>query len=170
MGAAIGGSANYLMVRTITRQADRFFRNLPYNSEQESDSIMLSSREDPPARSDTSSGLAGSRKDAEQLLRGLVGSTIETYSGMPNQVIKVEPPHVLVGTRKSPRGEPVPIQWVQDGLDLLKEEGEVEVNVATLGHRSAFVAAALLTLPNAQRATNPSRVVLVEDSLRDIDH
>ena len=32
IGAAIGGSANYLTIRTLARHADRFFARLPYSA------------------------------------------------------------------------------------------------------------------------------------------
>ena len=58
----------------------------------------------------------------------------------------------------------MPIVWVQEALDRLITEGNVEVSVDSLGHRSAFVAAALLTVPGASaRATSPPHIVLAED-------
>lgn len=93
-------------------------------------------------------------------LRTLIGKTIETFSGKPNRILHVVGPEVIVGTEKSPEGRRVPIEWVQDGIDLLYKQGEVEIGVPTLGHRGAFVAAVLLTLPGAKRASNPSRIVL----------
>ncbi len=93
-------------------------------------------------------------------LNSLVGKTIETYSGKPNRILQVTGPEVIVGTNESPKGQGVPIEWVQDGIDLLYQEGEVQIGVPTLGHRGAFVAAVLLTLPGTRRASNPSRVVL----------
>jgi hypothetical protein len=38
---------------------------------------------------------------------------------------------------------------VQSGLDQLLETGEIEVSVPSLGHRSSFGGAVLLTLPGA---------------------
>jgi len=32
VGAAIGGSANYLTIRTLARHADQFFARLPYSA------------------------------------------------------------------------------------------------------------------------------------------
>jgi hypothetical protein len=45
------------------------------------------------------------------------------------------------GTAKSPNGRPVPIQWLQDAVDLLVRKGEIAVDVEAIGHRSAFVTA-----------------------------
>jgi hypothetical protein len=59
-------------------------------------------------------------------------------------------------------GRPVvsrfPSAWVQDALDLLERDGEVRVDVATLGHRSAFVGAVLSTLPGVEVDTRPAVV------------
>jgi hypothetical protein len=66
----------------------------------------------------------------------LVGQEIVTLTNrMPNRVLRVENEDVVVGTQKSPRGRPVPIQWVQDGSVRLAREGAVEVTVEDLGHR-----------------------------------
>lgn len=98
--------------------------------------------------------------DAREHLQKMVGQTIQTFSGKPNQILAVTGDYVMVGTDKSPAGQPVPIDWVQDGIDLILAEGEVEIGVPTLGHRGAFVAAVLLTLPGVQRVPNPSRIRL----------
>jgi hypothetical protein len=46
-------------------------------------------------------------------------------------------------------------------MDLLARDGEVTVDVETLGYRSAFVGAVLSTLPGARMlATRPARVAL----------
>ena len=56
---------------------------------------------------------------------------------------------MIVATSRSPTGQPVPIEWVQSGLEQLLETGEIEVSVPCLGHRSSFVGAVLFTLPGA---------------------
>lgn len=105
--------------------------------------------------------MADSHKpDAFEHLRSLRGQTIKTFSGKPNRILMVTGSEVIVGTDKSPEGSGVPIEWVQNGIDLLFEQGEVEIGVPSLGHRGAFVAAVLLTLPGTRRGSNPSRVVL----------
>lgn len=44
VGAALGGSANYLAVRSLARNADQFFQRLPYSA-IDADSVDLSGRE-----------------------------------------------------------------------------------------------------------------------------
>jgi len=61
---------------------------------------------------------------------------------------------------KSPGGEPIPIQWVQDAADTLFAEGEIAINVEEASHRSAFVGAVLSTIPGARALRRPARVVL----------
>src|SRR5690348_1358166 len=101
--------------------------------------------EDPTCEHDDVAAV--SRPDAHALLAPLVGSTITTITGRPNEVLRLNGDTVLVGTGRSPRGTAVPLATVQRALDALFADGEVTVSVATLGHRSSFVAAVLLTLP-----------------------
>jgi hypothetical protein len=78
------------------------------------------------------------RWNARVHLESLVGNTIETLTGQPNTVLRVEGDTVFVGTQKSPAGQPVPIQWVQDAMDQLADAGELAIEVETVGNRSAF--------------------------------
>ena len=95
------------------------------------------------------------------LLESLVGQPISTVTGRPNTVLRVEGDSVVVATSRSPTGQPVPIEWVQSGLEKLLETGEIEVSVPSLGHRSSFVGAVLLTLPDAVLVrTTPPRIRL----------
>ena len=55
---------------------------------------------------------------------------------------------MIVVTSRSPLGQPVPIDWVQSGLDRLWKACEIEVSVASLGYRSSFIGAVLLSLPD----------------------
>jgi hypothetical protein len=103
---------------------------------------------------------ASSAVDARSHLASLVGRTIQTLSGASNTVLRLEGDAVIVATRRSPQGQPVPIVWVQGALDRLRRDGEVEISVASVGYRSAFVGAALATLPGASTAHNPQRVML----------
>jgi hypothetical protein len=100
--------------------------------------------------------------DARAHLQTLVGEEIRTLSEQrPNRILRIEGDEVIVGTGKSPAGRPVPIQWLQDAVDLLERPGEVAVDVETLGHRGAFVGAFLATLPGTVvRPTTPRRVAL----------
>ena len=99
--------------------------------------------------------------DARTYLQALVGQEIPTLTRrMPNRILAIDGDDVIVGTTKSPRGERVPIQWIQDGIDLLEQGNEIEVDVKTLGHRSAFVGAVLATLPGVVvRPLTPRRLV-----------
>ena len=101
--------------------------------------------------------------DARSLLLSLVGQEISTVTGRPNRVLRVDGNDVIVATERSPAGTAVPIQMVQSGLDRLQEVGELEVSVRSLGHRSSFVGAVLLTLPGTHLSrTTPPRILLVD--------
>jgi hypothetical protein len=88
---------------------------------------------------------------ARAQLESLIGETIETLTGRPNTLLRVEAETEFVGTRKSPAGQLVPIQWVQDSMDQLADAGELAIEVETVGYRSAFIGAVLLTLPDVVR-------------------
>ncbi|RFU21250.1 HNH endonuclease [Geodermatophilus marinus] len=49
---------------------------------------------------------------------------------------------------------------VQRGLDLIRRDGAVTVDVPTLGHRSSFVGAVLATLPGVTVSGSPPRLTL----------
>jgi hypothetical protein len=98
---------------------------------------------------------------ARTLLESLVGQPISTVTGRPNTVLRVDGDSVVVATNRSPTGQPVPIEWVQNGLEQLLETDEIEVSGPSLGHRSSFVGAVLLTLPDAVLIrTTPPRIRL----------
>lgn len=104
------------------------------------------------------------------VLTNLVGQTIDTVKGRPNTILRIEGINVIVGTKRSPAGKPVPIEWVQDALDRLWADGEIEVSVPALEHRSAFVAAVLLTLPGVRAtADSPPRLIWANDRGRKDD-
>jgi hypothetical protein len=100
------------------------------------------------------------RIEARALLTALVGQEIDTMTGRPNRILRVDSETVLVGTTKSPAGQPVPIRWVQDALDRLVEEGDVEISEASVGYRSAFIGAVLMQVPGVIGTTRPRRVKL----------
>lgn len=101
--------------------------------------------------------------DARALLTSCVGQQIHTVTGRPNTVLTVAGDNVIVATDRSPAGEPVPIEWVQRGLDRLPEAGDVQLGVRSLGYRGAFVASVLLKLPGAVVApTRPRRIRLID--------
>jgi hypothetical protein len=97
------------------------------------------------------------RWNARTHLERLVGETIRTLTGRPNTIIGIEGDDVIVGTTKSPNGQPIPLQSVQDAMDQLAEKGELAIEVSTVGYRSAFIGAVLATLPD---------VVVVEGTRR----
>ena len=98
--------------------------------------------------------------DARTHLESLVGEEINTLTERrANLILRIEGDDVIVGTGKSPCGRPVPIEWLQEAIDLLVREREITVDVGTLGHRGAFVGAFLATLPGVVvRPTTPRRV------------
>jgi hypothetical protein len=48
---------------------------------------------------------------------------------------------------------------VQNALDLLERDGEVVIDVDTIGYRSAFIGAVLAILPGTKTAPAPPRVI-----------
>ena len=93
---------------------------------------------------------------AGEVLRSLIGEEIRTITGAPNIVLAIQDRAALVGTRRSPQGQPVEIRDVQHGMDKLRAYGTIHVTVGELGHRSAFVAAVLATLPRVLVTVNPA--------------
>jgi hypothetical protein len=89
-------------------------------------------------------------QSAVQLLESLVGKDITTVTGRTNRVRAVESDHVLVATARSPAGQKVPVSWVQHALDQLYHHGSIEISVASVGYRSAFIGAVLSELPGAE--------------------
>ena len=53
--------------------------------------------------------------DTRELLQSLVGKQISTVTGRPNTVLGFDGGTVRVGTSRSPSGEPVPVEWVENG-------------------------------------------------------
>jgi hypothetical protein len=99
--------------------------------------------------------------DSVQFLRTLVGKEIRTARGRPNRVLRIDGDKIVVATTPSPEGRPVPLKWATDAIENLRQNGEVEVSVASLGYRSAFVGAVLLQLTHAELVeTSPPRVRL----------
>lgn len=109
--------------------------------------------------------LAGVQADADarSVLRSLTGQEISTVTGRPNRILRLDGDDVIVATERSPAGTAVPIQMIQSGLDRLQEAGELEISVTSLGHRSSFVGAVLLTLPGTHLSrTSPPRILLAD--------
>jgi hypothetical protein len=99
---------------------------------------------------------------AAQLLRSLIDRDIATVTGRTNRVLAVEGDQVLVRTGRSPAGRRVPVAWVQDALDTLREEGSIEISVPSVGYRSAFIGAVLSEISGAKvdRSKSPPRIRL----------
>lgn len=98
---------------------------------------------------------------ARDHLQMLVGQEIRTITGRPNTILAVEAKDVIVATTKSPGGQPVPIEWVKEAMDMLARDGEVTIDVEMVGYRSAFIGAVLATLPGAVvLPTSPPRIAL----------
>ena len=101
--------------------------------------------------------------DARSLIESLVGQQISTVTGRPNTVLRLTDADVIVGTDRSPEGELVPIDSIQSGLERLLEVRQIEVHPRSLGYRSSFVGAVLLTLPGAVVIpTSPPRIRLTD--------
>ena len=101
------------------------------------------------------------RIDARAHLAALAGETVWTATRrQPNRIVRLTAEAVIVATEKSPAGEPVPLEWVQAAFDRLVTGEEVRISVPSLGYRSAFVGAAMLSLPGASLLTGPTRVRL----------
>jgi hypothetical protein len=94
------------------------------------------------------------------VLERLAGTTIRTMTGKPNRVLRVDGDVVWVATGRSPEGKPVKIQMVQAAADRLYRYGEVEISVASVGYRSAFVGAVVSTLPGTVSVVGPRRIRL----------
>ncbi|MEV6812386.1 hypothetical protein [Micromonospora sp. NPDC051296] len=95
------------------------------------------------------------RMEAVELLRVLIGVPLLTVKGQTNKILAVQPPNVIVATEASPAGQPVPIAWVENALQLLRTEGSVTIHPDQIGYRSAFIGAVLLKLPYAQATGSP---------------
>lgn len=93
-------------------------------------------------------------------LESLVGRTILTLTRRPNRIVSVRDGVVWVATSRSPGGQPVDIADVQDAADRLFARRELTIDVATVGHRSAFVGAVLATLPGTRPLLRPRRIIL----------
>jgi len=80
----------------------------------------------------------------------------------------VSPPNVIVATDKSPDGQVVPIQWVDDALESLVRDGSIEVSTKSIGYRSAFVGAVLMMLPGAHVSGSPPVIALRQPDVSDV--
>jgi hypothetical protein len=99
--------------------------------------------------------------DAKKLLESLRGKAILTVTGRQNRILEVTADTVLVWTTRSPAGQPVPVAWVQEALNRLERDGEIEISVAAVRYRSAFIGAVLQQVPGATVVrSSPPRIRL----------
>jgi hypothetical protein len=97
--------------------------------------------------------------DVTSYLRRLVDAELRTATGRPNRLLRVGSDDLIVATSKSPLGRGVPIAWVESAVHRLRSDGVTTIDVATLGYRSAFIGAVLLTIPGATLASSVPPVV-----------
>lgn len=100
--------------------------------------------------------------DARQFLVTLVDMPLVTIRDRkPNRVMRLEGDSVRVETDHSgAKGALIPILWVQQGIDVPYQDGELRINKKALGHkRTAFIGAALSQLRDVE-------VVLPDQRLR----
>lgn len=88
--------------------------------------------------------------DARSLVDSLIGIQLQTPTGRPNTILRIEGENTVVATSKSPKGKTVPLQMVQAALDILQSTGRVVINPREVGYRSAFIGAILCALPAAK--------------------
>lgn len=93
---------------------------------------------------------------AAEVLMSLVGHTITTVEGRPNTVLGCDGVTAIVGTERSPAGQPVKVAAVQAALDRLTRDGFVEVNSHTLGFHAAVCGAVLGALPGVGITLRPA--------------
>jgi hypothetical protein len=96
-------------------------------------------------------------------LKPYEGRIIETYTGVENKLLRVTQDSVFVGTTKSPTGEPVPIDDIQDAIQRLIDEHTVLCQgAAPRSNRDSFVVAFLLSLPGVEKHPNRAGAVLAD--------
>ncbi len=88
------------------------------------------------------------RPAARTLLESLVGQPISTVTGRPNTVLRVEGDSAVVATNRSPTGQPVPIEWVQSGLERVQARPKLAF--------PRLAIAARLSVPCCSRCRTPS--------------
>jgi len=66
-------------------------------------------------------------------LGSIVGREINTLTGRTKRIVRIDGDDVIVAIAMSPNGQPVPIAWVQNTREMLERDGEVVIDVATVG-------------------------------------
>jgi 5-methylcytosine-specific restriction enzyme A len=103
--------------------------------------------------------VAAERVEAATFIQGLLGRRLTTVSGFRNEALRLDNGDVIVATQRSREGQPVPLASIQSALDRLVDDGVVEIDVDSVGYRSAFIGAALRELPGARVEESPPRVL-----------
>jgi len=93
-----------------------------------------------------------------EYLTELVGETILTLTGKPNQILSVSGRSVKVGTLSNETGGPVSIDFVQSVVDRVFDGGDV---LLERNRRSAFVGAVLMTFDDVEVLARPIRARLI---------
>lgn len=94
--------------------------------------------------------------DARRLLQSLAGQQIRTIArSQPNRILGVDGDDAIIGTARTPTGQPVPLEEIQDALNRLVGGEAVEVTVESLGHRSSFIGALLAAFPGTHVDDGP---------------
>lgn len=88
-------------------------------------------------------------------LEGLIGRTLPTVTGKPNEVVRVDRAGVVVATRDNAGGSVVSVAFVQGVVDRVFAGEEVVLDPR---RRSAFIAAVLLTMDDVEVLTDPRRL------------
>jgi hypothetical protein len=101
---------------------------------------------------------AEARVPAIDILRSLVGLPITTATGRTNTILHLDANNVAIATERSPSGQDVPINSVQQALDRIACEGTLTITPAEISYRSSFVGAVLLTLPGARVQGSPPTI------------
>lgn len=114
----------------------------------------------------------GGEISAQQLALSLVKQTIPTIGrGVPNHVLAIQGPNLVVATSRSPEGAKVPLKMLGAALDRLVAEGELRIEPETFGgrRRSSFIGAALATLDGVIVDRQPARIRLTRSApLQDV--
>ena len=99
---------------------------------------------------------------AVDYVRSLTGVVLRTLTGRPNRILTVDCSGALVATSRSPDGRHVPLEVIAGAIERLTDERELEIDVRSVGYRSAFIGAVLLTLPGAFVDVEHPRLIRLE--------
>jgi hypothetical protein len=100
--------------------------------------------------------------EVREHLASLVGRRVETITGQPNDIVRLEGDRVFVRTARtrSSAGKPVDVPLLEEGARRLSRDGELRIDPRSVGYRSAFVGAVLGSMPGVQMLRDPARLAL----------